>query len=139
MKRALLPPLSHTCLLALRKPVQCYEGLSPLKNTVSVACIGARAVLLSFLLLFSSPPLLLASSSSIGGPPHRSFVRLRRSPAPQKPSVRSASSSRVILASSAAKALSSVRKSMQWHSRRSRIGTQGQFQKPWATSASLSS
>ena len=38
-----------------------------------------------------------------------------------------------------ANGLSSVRKSMQWHSLRSRIGTQGQFQKACETSASLSS
>ena len=48
-------------------------------------------------------------------------------------------SSIVILFSSPAKSLSSVRKSMQWHSFRSRIGMHGQFQKPAFTSASLSS
>ena len=45
----------------------------------------------------------------------------------------------VIVCSSPRKGLSSVRKSMQWHSLRSRIGTQGQFQKACETSASLSS
>ena len=45
----------------------------------------------------------------------------------------------VCVFSGQAKGLSSVRKSMQWHSLRSRIGTQGQFQKACETSASLSS
>ena len=54
-------------------------------------------------------------------------------------SIASLISSIVILFSSPAKSLSSVRKSMQWHSFRSRIGMHGQFQKPAFTSASLSS
>ena len=44
-----------------------------------------------------------------------------------------------IVASLSWKGLSSVRNSMQWHSFRSRMGTQGQFQKPFFTSTSLSS
>ena len=48
-------------------------------------------------------------------------------------------SSRVMLCFSPRNGLSSVRKSMQWQSLRSRIGTQGQFQNAWETSASLSS
>ena len=55
------------------------------------------------------------------------------------PSDSSTTSSMVMVCSSPTKSLSSVRKSMQWHSLRSRIGTQGQFQNPLATSASLSS
>lgn len=43
------------------------------------------------------------------------------------PAVPSLSSSIVMLCSSPAKSLSDVRKSMQWHSLRSRMGTQGQF------------
>merc|ERR1719424_2186467 len=43
---------------------------------------------------------------------------------------RSLTSSSVMSLPSPAKSLSSVRKSMQWHSLRSRIGTQGQFQNP---------
>jgi len=54
-------------------------------------------------------------------------------------SIASLISSIVIVLSSPAKSLSSVRKSMQWHSFRSRIGMHGQFQKPAFTSASLSS
>jgi len=60
-------------------------------------------------------------------------------PVPLIPSVAEITSSRVISASSPLKSLSSVRKSMQWHSFLSLIGTHGQFQKPCAASASLSS
>ena len=55
------------------------------------------------------------------------------------PSISLETSSRLMVAFPDWKGLSSVRKSMQWHSLRSRIGTHGQFQKPFFTSASLSS
>nr|GMD01152.1 hypothetical protein Iba_chr05fCG4710 [Ipomoea batatas] len=49
------------------------------------------------------------------------------------------SSKEIVCTASQAKSLSVVRKSMQWHSFLSLIGTQGQFQKPCSTSAVLSS